>query len=243
MARSETVIEAAEPGEWLSSTISLHLAAFDASGLVLAGLAADLRRNLPDAIAELRGYFLGLDLRLADPADQAQRLAAFATLNGTLINAGFIPRTLALVDWILAPSLRHLPDDYGTRQAGIAAYEVRFTARRDLRRPVLEPYWADPRYGLANRRTFAAFHDELDPASALFVRTLIEGTTKTRGGYFSLRNVGAPYGKAQVDAVADKLAADGWIANLGPSKYDPFNRECVRGPKAKALAAKDLLSR
>lgn len=244
MVQSGPVIEALEPTHWLSATIELRLSAADNSGQLLPTLVRELARTMPAAKSELNRFVLGLDLRLADPADQVQRIAAYEVLDATLLSAGFEPHTLELVDWILAPSLRALSSPYSARQAGVGPFETRAQAVATLRQPLLTRYWSDARYGIANRRAFAAFHDGLDPLDALIVRELIENTTKTRGGRFGLRHVGVsgPYGPAQVNAAAQRLETDSWLAGIMPSKYDPNYLECARGPKARALSERDLIS-
>lgn len=242
MAQSRPVIEALEPGRWLTSTLELRLTMADATGSLLTALAAELRRTMPAAVSELDSFILGLDLRLADPTDQVQRIGAYEALDASLLSVGFAPRTLLLVDWILAPSLAILASSEAARAGGIAAFEGRAAAVRALRKPLLERYWQDTRYGLGNRRAFAAYHDELAPLEALLIRSLVYGTTKTSWGRFGLRHVGPPYGPAEINAAAVRLEADGWVSAIGPSKYDPNYLECARGPRARTLSERDLLA-
>jgi hypothetical protein len=227
---------------WLSAMVSMFVwggsAAIDDD--LASRLVVELGRTMPVAHIERDGHWLGLDLRLADPANQDERIAAWLVLCATAIEIGLDTRLLGMLDWILRPASNALPDRI-TVLSDRNAYEARDFGLRIITAPLVSAILSAPHeYGMAGSlRGFRAFHLELAPVERYLVRIFAQ-SPKTAGRRENITGRRSPFSDAELVLVATNLAARGWIKDLGPNKWGgtPSAR---RGRLLSGLTSKELL--
>ena len=226
---------------WLSATIPLYTWGGSEAGNdeLASRLADELARTMPLAHIERKGSQMGLDLRLADPADQVARIEAWLTLCASAIDQGLEARLLGMLGWILKPAIASVPD-WVTALADRSAYEARDFGLRNAVAPLVNAVAAAPReHGMAGSiKGFTAFHRELSPVERYIVR-IFSRSPKSGGRRENIVGRRGPFTDAELSLVATSLAARGWIKDLGPSPWGGLT--ACRGRLLSGLAHKDLL--
>ena len=226
---------------WLSATVPLYVwGPSDAYDHALASCLADeLAHAMPDAHIERNGSWMGLDLRLADPADQDARCEAWLTLCASAIGLGLEARLLGMLGWILKPVLASAPGWYPAL-ADRSAYEARDFGLRNAVAPLINAVAAAPReHGMAGSiKGFIAFHRELSPVERYIVR-IFARSPKSGGRKENIAGLRGPFADAELSLVATSLAARGWIKDLGPSPWGGLT--ACRGRLLFGLTHKELL--
>jgi hypothetical protein len=227
---------------WLSATIPLYVWGASAAGndQLASRLAGELGRTMPAAHIERDGSWMGLDLRLTDPADQDARIEAWLSLCAIAIGLGLEARLLGMLGWILKPAMASVPD-WVSALADRSAYEARDFGLRNAAAPLINAIAVAPReHGMAGSiKGFAAFHRELTPVERYLVR--IFGRSPKNGG--RRENIGgrrSPFAEAELALVATSLATRGWIKDLGPNQWGG-DLSAHRGKLLSGLSPKELL--
>ena len=147
-------------------------------------------------------------------------------MDQVILSAGFEARLIALIGWILKPTIQALPDPY--KLAGNRlALEARLDALNTAAGPLLAPFLADPRaHGIAGSiKGFRAFY-ELTHIERELVCALA-ATPKNRYYFNSIREpwrTNSIYSDAELIACAESLRLRGWCEFLGPEHFQPGSK-------------------